>query len=267
MPNILRILRSITPGNRPSGKQYGEPYVNFGDNQLGVFDSSNVARDLLGLPIFSASASYVAGQGVSYQGKPYIALGAVSPGAFTPAQWTLLAPLASPAFTGNPTAPTPSVGDNDTSVATTAFVQAARAQPSPNTKGAFRCTVQGSIPGFGAASWQYVTFNHADINQGGYYSTSGVGAWGPPAGLCYLHCQLFIQDAAAGGGLNIAVARNGTIIRQSYSFADAGGNGVLNISFLEASIGGGGYQVQFNPAAAPGGTVALGMSWFEGFIL
>jgi hypothetical protein len=35
------------------------------------------------------------------------------------------APLASPAFTGNPTAPTPSVGDNDTSIATTAFVTAA----------------------------------------------------------------------------------------------------------------------------------------------
>lgn len=35
------------------------------------------------------------------------------------------APLASPAFTGNPTAPTPSPGDNDTSIATTAFVQGA----------------------------------------------------------------------------------------------------------------------------------------------
>ena len=33
-----------------------------------------------------------------------------------------IARLASPVFTGNPTAPTPSVGDNDTSVATTAFV-------------------------------------------------------------------------------------------------------------------------------------------------
>lgn len=32
------------------------------------------------------------------------------------------APLASPAFTGNPTAPTPTLGDADTSVATTAFV-------------------------------------------------------------------------------------------------------------------------------------------------
>ncbi|OBQ40855.1 MAG: hypothetical protein AN484_22075 [Aphanizomenon flos-aquae WA102] len=34
------------------------------------------------------------------------------------------APLASPALTGNPTAPTPTFGDNDTSIATTAFVQA-----------------------------------------------------------------------------------------------------------------------------------------------
>jgi len=40
---------------------------------------------------------------------------------------TSRAPLASPAFTGNPTAPTPAPGDNDTSVATTAFVTAADA--------------------------------------------------------------------------------------------------------------------------------------------
>lgn len=34
------------------------------------------------------------------------------------------APLASPVFTGNPTAPTASLGDNDTTIANTAFVQA-----------------------------------------------------------------------------------------------------------------------------------------------
>ena len=34
------------------------------------------------------------------------------------------ATLASPTFTGNPTAPTPATGDNDTSIATTAFVKA-----------------------------------------------------------------------------------------------------------------------------------------------
>ncbi len=36
---------------------------------------------------------------------------------------TDLAPKASPAFTGNPTAPTPAADDNDTSIATTAYVQ------------------------------------------------------------------------------------------------------------------------------------------------
>jgi acid phosphatase family membrane protein YuiD len=40
------------------------------------------------------------------------------------------APLASPALTGNPTAPTPTAGDNDTSIATTAFVTAADAAAS-----------------------------------------------------------------------------------------------------------------------------------------
>lgn len=38
---------------------------------------------------------------------------------------TTRAPLASPTFTGDPKAPTPTAGDNDTSIATTAFVTAA----------------------------------------------------------------------------------------------------------------------------------------------
>ena len=38
---------------------------------------------------------------------------------------SLYAPLASPVLSGNPTAPTPVVGDNDTSIATTAFVNSA----------------------------------------------------------------------------------------------------------------------------------------------
>lgn len=46
-------------------------------------------------------------------------------------QLGLLAPLASPVFTGNPTAPTPTAGDNDTSIATTAFVTTAVAAVSP----------------------------------------------------------------------------------------------------------------------------------------
>lgn len=65
-------------------------------------------------------------------GDPAVALGAStkqyvdnSLTAVVSAASALFAPIASPVFTGNPTAPTATVGDNDTSIATTAFVQAA----------------------------------------------------------------------------------------------------------------------------------------------
>jgi hypothetical protein len=44
---------------------------------------------------------------------------------FTPANATLVAPLASPVLTGSPKAPTPAAGDNSTLIATTAFVTSA----------------------------------------------------------------------------------------------------------------------------------------------
>lgn len=56
----------------------------------------------------------------------------------------LKANLNSPAFTGNPTAPTPPVGDNDTSIATTAYVRA----EFPNLLNA-----TGAAPVFAARAW------------------------------------------------------------------------------------------------------------------
>lgn len=50
--------------------------------------------------------------------------GTTSGHAVNKGQLDLKADLASPIFTGNPTAPTPTAGDNDTSIATTAFVTA-----------------------------------------------------------------------------------------------------------------------------------------------
>jgi hypothetical protein len=91
MANIIKILRSLTAGVRPSGRTYGEPYVNLSDNQIGVFDSSNVARDLVGVPFFSTSTSYTAGRAVNQGGLLYVALTSIAPGAFNPAQWTLVA--------------------------------------------------------------------------------------------------------------------------------------------------------------------------------
>lgn len=53
-----------------------------------------------------------------------------------------LAPLASPTFTGDPKAPTPTAGDNDQSIATTAFVAAAVAAASGFTTGDAKITLK-----------------------------------------------------------------------------------------------------------------------------
>jgi hypothetical protein len=76
---------------------------------------------------------------------------------------TAYAPIDSPPFTGNPTAPTPAPGDADTSIATTAFVAAAVA-PSLNNvgrnllhNGLFNVAQRGAGPwtttGYGPDRW------------------------------------------------------------------------------------------------------------------
>ncbi len=88
---------------------------------------------------WATATEYVQGQPVTNSGHTYTANDAHTAGATfagdLAGHWTLLpvavadvtgaAPLASPALTGNPTAPTPAPGDNDTSIATSAFVKAA----------------------------------------------------------------------------------------------------------------------------------------------
>jgi hypothetical protein len=93
--DVLKILRSAILGNRPSGHVYGEPYVNFAENQFGVINNSGGAQDLIGVPIFSTTATYSAGQPVNHGGLLYIALGTVAAGAWNPTQWSQVATLAS----------------------------------------------------------------------------------------------------------------------------------------------------------------------------
>ncbi len=68
--------------------------------------------------------------GITWAGSPITGGGTLTPTLSANLQsWHAISPstkadLASPVFTGNPTAPTPSTGDNDTSIATTAFVKA-----------------------------------------------------------------------------------------------------------------------------------------------
>jgi hypothetical protein len=69
-----------------------------------------------------------------------------------------LAPKASPAFSGNPTAPTPAASDNDTSIATTAFVQGNLTSYAPLTNPAFVGTnILASTPTAGDNSQRIAT--------------------------------------------------------------------------------------------------------------
>jgi hypothetical protein len=75
------------------------------------------------------------------------------------------APLASPIFTGNPTAPTPTPGDNDTSLATTAFVTTALAGISTGIADAPN---DGTLYARKSAAWAHAVF--ADIGGTASYS-------------------------------------------------------------------------------------------------
>src|SRR5436190_12692126 len=110
-----------------------------------------------------------------------------------------LAPLASPGFTGNPTAPTPLTTDSDTSIATTAFVQAAIA-------------AAGGI----------------DVQR----FTAG-GTWAKPAGALKVVVEVQAGGAAGGG-----VAATGAGQNASGGGGGAGGYArrVLDASALAATV-------------------------------
>jgi hypothetical protein len=158
--NRVQTLRSSTKGQRPAGgsREPGELYVNFPDRQIGVVNVSGSPEDLVPVRFFSTATDYVAGDYVFQAGNVWRARTTILAGAFNSAQWdkgastpadllaalvtvdgagsaldadlldgqqgAFYAPVASPAFTGTPTAPTPAPGTSTTQIATTAFVTA-----------------------------------------------------------------------------------------------------------------------------------------------
>ncbi len=100
------------------------------------------------------------------------------------------ADLASPTFTGNPAAPTPSPGDNDTSIATTAFVVANFANlaspsftgtPAAPTATAGTSTTQLATTEFVSATSFASSLPAQTGNSGKYITTDGTNAsWGNP---------------------------------------------------------------------------------------
>lgn len=124
-------------------------------------------------------------------------------------QLTLKAPLASPAFTGTPTAPTPTYPDNTTKVATTAYVTAAIAAiPSP---GAFQSypadatnTVAQSIPTDGTPT--KVTMGSALVNPDGSFNTGTSRYTAAATGVYSFACSsVFNNDTGNAATMRVAL--------------------------------------------------------------
>jgi phage-related tail fiber protein len=92
--------------------------------------------------------------------------------------WLLSASIDSPVFIGDPKAPTPATGDNDTSIATTAFVQAAMA-----------------VFGVGISSPSIVADLNAAIQSGFYRTVAGTTQNQPVAS----NCSLIVASFNGGG--------------------------------------------------------------------
>jgi len=136
---------------------------------------------------------------------------------------TDVAPVASPAFTGNPTAPTPTFGDSDTSIATTAFVQAALAALYP--VGSIYTATVSTNPGtlFGFGTWTAFGAGRVMIGAGtgggGTYTAGATGGSKDAITVSHTHTatstvtdpghfhsyeqpsNTFIQGAIGGTGL------------------------------------------------------------------
>lgn len=131
------------------------------------------------------------------------------------------APLDSPALTGNPTAPTPTAGDNDTSIATTAFVGTALTGRLL-VKGNFDCAANPNFPA-GTAGDIWNVSNAGKIG----------GASGKPVDVgdvFYCKANTAAGDQATVGG-NWLVLKNSGVARPtiatpsaSFTAADADNN-------------------------------------------
>jgi hypothetical protein len=119
----------------------------------------------------------------------------------------LLAPIASPTFTGDPKAPTPAIADNDTSIATTAYVQA---QGYATTTAVNLRVLKAGDAMTGALTITQATGGAKLVVSGNPASGSAIcQIGGGPAGSDTTTVQIMFLDAAFGA-VNGSIGRNGT---------------------------------------------------------
>lgn len=161
--------------------------------------------------------------------------------AYVDAADALKAPLASPAFTGNPTAPTPTAGDNDTSIATTGFVTAA--VTASGATGAVRYDAPQSLTStqqqqarqnIGTPAANLVINGDFRVNQVGYVSATALSAG------TYGHDQW--KAGASGGDYSF------TQLKSSTQITIASGKSLIQ-PIEDANVVGGSYVLSWTGTA------------------
>lgn len=136
------------------------------------------------------------------------------------------ADLASPALTGTPTAPTPSTGDNDTSIATTAFVQTALQALYPVGSVYINANVStnpGTLLGFG--TWTAFAAGRVLVGLDGTNTAFDLAeeTGGSADAITVAHTHTFTT-----GGMSANETHTHTVDVQSYIVdASVGGNGFV----------------------------------------
>lgn len=124
---------------------------------------------------------------------------------------TSLAPLASPIFTGDPQAPTAALNDNDTSIATTAFVQN---QVESLTAAYFSAHANGTPQSINNATLTKVTLSTELYDVGSKFATS---TWTPPARLVSITGAVSFL-AVAGTRIGASIFKNGAEFKRGTFF-------------------------------------------------
>lgn len=165
----------------------------------------------------------------------------------------------SPVFTGNPTAPTPSPGDDDTSIATTAFVTAA-ISAAAGVGVIVKQTIFTSDTTYSKA---------ADVSAGYKYAIIEAVGGGGAGGGCASGGQASMGAGGGSGGYSRATVALSALATDETVDIGAGGTGVSN------GTGGSGAQTSFGTiviakgggggaAASNSSSVALGPTGASG---
>ena len=207
----------------------------------------------------------------------------------------LKAPLASPALTGTPTAPTAAGSDNSTTIATTAYVDnqvagsVAGVVSIDGASGIFTTAngikstsnvIQRDNRGFSAhknatdqtgianSTPTKISYTTELFDLGSYYDAAN-SKWTPPAGLVQISAALrFTAGVTDGGDVIIQVWKNGSLFRSGYDYASGAGSGAATISVTDQANGTDFYEI-YTVVVGTTMTVngATANRWFTGVVL